>query len=166
MWWSERLGAGGSEGSERVQQGRGCCISKDGTLVITAAERAFVPLAYLWDEIIPKPKRSLGVPLLALSLKMQGHTMRKRNTHSDRRGHMSPERILEWKAVYWDDTLLLSRLHVPTAQSLICAAQAACSPVQLPRRSRQIQSVLILYGLTLMCHNPALIIQTNRQNHP
>lgn len=55
-------------------------MSKDGTLVITGAERAFVPLAYLQDEIIPEPKLALRVPLPALNLKIQGNTVRKKKT--------------------------------------------------------------------------------------
>ncbi len=64
---------------------KGCCVSKDGTLVITAAERAFVPVAYMQDEIIP-------CPTLRAELEYAGHMRRK---NSNAHGHTPPERILE-----------------------------------------------------------------------
>ncbi len=97
---------------EALRDVKGCCVSKDGTLVITAAERAFVPVAYLQDEIIPKPKLTLCVPLLVLNLNMQGTWGEKTQIHAGRRGHTSPERILE-KAVYWNDSVPLSCELVP-----------------------------------------------------
>ncbi len=48
---------------------KGCCVSKDGTLLITAAERAFVPVAYMQDKIIP-------CPTLRAELEYAGHMRR------------------------------------------------------------------------------------------
>lgn len=119
-----KAGAGGFEGRERVQRG-GCCVSKDGTLVITAAERAFVPLAYLQDEIIARPKLTLCVPLSALNLKMKGNTMRK-NSYRRRQtrthvpwGESWGKRCIERTASRWAENTF------PTAElrELWCTAQ-------------------------------------------
>lgn len=86
---------------------KGCCVSKDGTLVITAAERAFVPVAYSEDEIILKPKR---VPLLVLTLNMQGTWGEKKTQmHADTRRLRGFLR----KLVHWNDTVPLSCELVP-----------------------------------------------------
>lgn len=146
--------------------GEGCCISKDGTLVITAAERAFVPVAYLRDEIIPKPERSLCVPLLALNLKMQGHTMRKRrktHTATDKdtrrpRGFLSKKRCIETTPSCW------AAYMFPTARGVLICSRQHVLISEAAVKCCFCTKIFIPYSY-LTAQHPSLIMWTNRQTH-